>query len=63
MIAPVITKHQCIPRIIWRALAPAARLVLLANGDVEINEDGLPVVRCEMLAATLKSVEEALGIA
>jgi hypothetical protein len=37
--------------------------VLLANGDVEINEDGLPVVRCEMLAATLKSVEEALGIA
>ena len=54
--------HQLVPHIVWVSLKPAARLVLLANRDVEIDDDGLPVVRCEMLATTIRDIEEALGV-
>jgi hypothetical protein len=55
--------HQLVPHIVWVSLKPAARLVLLANRDVELDDDGQPVVRSETLATTLRDVEEALGLA
>ena len=58
----VNARHQIVPNIVWKSLDPYARLVLLANRDVEIDDDGLPVVRNEMLATTLRDVEEALGL-
>jgi hypothetical protein len=55
--------HQLVPHIVWVSLTPAARLVLLANRDVELDDDGQPVVRSEALATTMRDVEEALGLA
>ena len=55
------SRHQLVPNIVWKSLSTSARLVLLANRDVELDDDGLPVVRSETLATTLRDIETALG--
>jgi hypothetical protein len=38
-----------------------AKLVFLANGQVQIDEDGLPVLADEMLATVVRDVLKALS--
>lgn len=56
----IIRKGDRVPRAIWKALDPVAKLVMLANGQVGINDDGLPEVRDEVLASVITDVEAAV---
>lgn len=57
-----IVHHEPIHRAVWRSLDPLAKIQLLAHGDVVIDDEGLPRVADEILATTIRDVEEALGL-
>ncbi|HEY6459718.1 MAG TPA: hypothetical protein VIY73_06190 [Polyangiaceae bacterium] len=58
----IIKTGQSIPREIWKGLSPYKRLDLVLEGQVEIDDNDLPIVRGEALASLLGDIESALGI-
>ena len=55
-----VIHHEPIDRALWRALDPLAKLVLIANGDVVIDDDGRPRPHNELLATVVRDVHEAM---
>jgi hypothetical protein len=55
-----MSRKQCVPGIVWALLDPVTKLVLLADRQIEIDDDGHPMVRSERLAAVVAKIEEAL---
>lgn len=57
-----IVKGERISRALWKALDPMARLVMLARGQVSIDDEGLPVIGDEVTGIVIRDVEVALGL-
>jgi hypothetical protein len=55
--------RERIDRQLWRRLPSATKVVLLANGEVELDEDGLPVVAGALLGLLVRRINRAFGVA
>lgn len=57
-----IVHGERVSRALWKALPAEMKLCLLANQQVQIDDEGRPIVADEMLATTLRDVEAAMGL-
>ena len=56
----VLKVGDSVPRAVWRSLDPLARLTLVVNGDVELDAEGRPIIRGEMLARVVADIDRAI---